>query len=163
MKLYLIRHAAAEERAADGRDAARALTAEGRRRFREIVHGLQRLDVRVERLVHSPARRACQTAELCLPLVEGELEVSDLLYAPPGEELLAALAGERVALVGHEPWLSELAFWLISGSHARSGGLGAALELEKGGLLELEGEPQPGGMTLLQALAPGTLRKLGRR
>lgn len=154
MQLFLIRHAIAEDPRSGLRDEARALTPEGRKRFEEEVRGLRHLGFSFERVLHSPLRRALETAELLVPLVEGELEVSALLAAPPGEELLASLAGERLALVGHEPWLSELAGKLVGGT--------AGLALKKGGVLVLEGEPRAGGMRLAQALAPATLRELGR-
>jgi phosphohistidine phosphatase len=153
MQLYLIRHAVAEEPRAGLRDEERALTPEGRRRFEQELRGLRRLELRFGRLVHSPLRRALETAELLAPLVEGELEVSPLLCAAPGKALLASLGGESLALVGHEPWLSQLAGQLLGGE--------PALALKKGGLLVLEGEPRAGGMRLLQALAPATLRALG--
>ena len=86
------------------------------------------------------------------PLVEGELETSALLARAPGAELVASLSGDELALVGHEPWLTELAGLLIGAS--------AGLELKKGGVLVLEGKPRAGGMQLVQALAPATLRAL---
>jgi len=117
------------------------------------VRGLERLGFRFERLVHSPLRRAHETAELLAPLVAGELEPSALLARAPGDELVASLAGEELALVGHEPWLTQLAGILI--------GAPAGLALKKGGVLVLEGKPRAGGMQLVQALAPATLRALG--
>ncbi len=156
MQLFLIRHAIAEDPRAGLRDEARTLTSEGRKRFEEEVRGLERLGISFERLRHSPLRRALETAELLVPLVEGELEVDARLAAVPGTELIASLAGERLGMVGHEPWLSELAWQLVSGSPDASG-----FALKKGGMLLLEGEPRPGGMRLVQALAPATLRALG--
>lgn len=161
MKLYLVRHAPAEALAADGRDQVRALTPEGRAGFDEIVRGLERLGLRFERLLHSPARRALETAELLAPLVDGELVVDERLYRAPEASFFAALAGDRLALVGHQPWLAQLAGWLASGEPPGSSAA-PRLSLGKGGLIELEGEPRPGGMQFVQLLAPRTLRKLGR-
>ena len=48
MKLYVIRHAIAEERRPDLEDTRRALTAEGQKRFRREVRGLRKLGVRFE-------------------------------------------------------------------------------------------------------------------
>src|SRR4030095_5411249 len=98
MRLTLVRHAIAEDPRAGLRDAARAPTDERRERFAEEVRGLRRLDVRFERLLHSPLRRALETAELLAPLVEERLEVSALLAASPGPELLEQLSGEKLAL-----------------------------------------------------------------
>jgi len=156
MQLFLIRHAIAEEPRAGLRDEARALTPAGRARFSEEVKGLERLGFSFERLRHSPLRRALETAELLVPLVEGELEVDARLAGAPGAELIASLEGANLALVGHEPWLSELGWQLVSGGADASG-----FALKKGGILQLEGDPRPGGMRLVQALAPATLRALG--
>jgi len=156
MRLYLVRHAIAEDAAPGQADAARALTPDGSARFEEEVRGLRTLGVRLDTLRFSPARRALETAELLGRLVEGELRVDPLLAAPPGKELLESLAGANVALVGHEPWLSELAELLI--------GAGAPpLALKKGGVFELEGEPLPGGMRLVRSLEPAALRALAQR
>src|SRR5258707_13791920 len=116
MQLFLIRHAIAEDPRAGLRDESRALTAEGRRRFTEELRGLERLDFRFERLRHSPLRRALETAELLVPLVEGELAVDARLATAPGAGLIASLAGESLALGGHEPWLSEPPWQPASGS-----------------------------------------------
>jgi phosphohistidine phosphatase len=155
MRLCLIRHAIAEDPRPGLHDEQRALTPEGRERFEREVRGLERLGFAFERLVHSPLRRAHETAVLLEPLVEGECEASVLLAQPPGMELVASLAGEKLALVGHEPWLTQLTGLLIGGP--------VGLALKKGGVLVLEGEPQPGRMKLVQALAPATLRELGKR
>ena len=156
MQLFLIRHAIAEDPRPGLRDEARALTPAGRARFLEEVKGLQRLEIRFEHLRHSPLRRALETAELLVPLVEGELAVDARLAGAPGPELIASLECANLALVGHEPWLSELAWQLVSGGADASG-----FALKKGGVLQLEGEARPGGMRLVQALAPATLRALG--
>lgn len=164
MQLWLIRHAIAEERRRDLDDAARALTPRGRERFRRGVRGLRHLGVRFECVVHSPLLRAVQTAQLLEPLLErrgGEFHVSASLARPPSEALLSEIGGERVALVGHEPWLSELACWLITGWRPYSGPQHAPwIELGKGGAALLEGELAPGSMQLLALHRPRTLRRL---
>lgn len=150
MRLYLVRHAIAEDGAEDD---LRALTPKGRRRFRAQVALLERLGVTFDRLLHSPKRRAVQTAELLVPLVEGETEVTTLLAAPPSAELLVRCVGARVGLVGHEPWLSQLLAWLIAADPG-----GALVELKKGAVAALEGTPRPKGMRLTWLLPP----KVGR-
>ncbi len=150
MELYVVRHAIAE----DGElDDARALTEKGKKRFEKMVELLGRLDVRFDRLVHSPKRRAVETAELLAGLVDGDLEVSELLTEAPSKALLGLLHGARVAIVGHEPHLSALVAWLLTGASA-----GAVIELKKGAIARLEGDPVPGGMRLCALLPP----RLGR-
>lgn len=159
MDLFLIRHAPAEDPTPEQPDADRALTAKARKRFPRAVRGLRRLEVRFDALHHSPLLRAVQTAELLTPLLDGATVVDPRLAEAPGEELLAGLHGERVALVGHQPWLGELAAWLLTGERRH----GAAWPLEKGGLAWLQGEPQPGCMFLQGWFPARALRRLGRK
>ncbi|MCE9635704.1 MAG: histidine phosphatase family protein [Planctomycetes bacterium] len=131
VNLVLIRHAEAINRGILRRDAARPLTPAGRRRFARSVEGLRRLGLRFDLVLHSPWLRAVETADLLAPIVRGEFAVTRNLSTRPSEALLAelrseaaaALADDRsVAVVGHEPWLSELASRLVTGSpaHARA-------------------------------------------
>ncbi len=114
--LFLFRHAAAgpadladlDRFGADGADARRGLTRRGRRRFRRFARALGDDGVRFDLLLHSPWRRAVETAELLTPLTTGRTEVTGALAMAPGPELDAALTGTGVAVVGHEPWLSAL-------------------------------------------------------
>jgi phosphohistidine phosphatase len=72
--------------------------------------------------------------------------------------LLEQLEGERVALVGHQPWLGELVSMLLFENRRD----GARLTLGKGSVVWLEGEPRAGGMTLRALVPPRVLRTLGR-
>jgi phosphohistidine phosphatase len=151
MQLTLIRHAIAVE---GEDDFARELSGKGRARFLQEVKTLKRLGVSFERVLHSPLRRAVETADLLADLCEGELEVTGLLAKPPSLELLAKCDGERVALVGHEPHLSSLLAWLVLGDSAE----GARFELKKGAVAVLEGDPTPGTMRLTALWTPKVLR-----
>ncbi len=156
MELLVIRHAIAVPGSLILADAARPLTPQGRKRFTQAVMGLQRLGVRCDRLYHSPWLRAVETAELLGPVLDSEVVCSPALACPPGQGLLADLVGERVALVGHQPWLGELVTWLITG--AQSDGSGFAFK--RGGVAWLEGQPKPGRMALRAFLPPKVLRAL---
>lgn len=156
MRVWLVRHAVAEERAPDVPDAARALTAKGRDRFAKAVKGLERLGVRLDRLVHSPKLRAVETAQALARLVDGETFVTPHLASAPTAKLLAEVRGERVALVGHDPFLSSLAAWLVVGQKAK----GRKFPMKKGGVIVLEGELRPGAMRLVASLTPKALRKM---
>jgi phosphohistidine phosphatase len=114
MELYLVRHAAAEERAPNGRDEARALTPSGRREFARVARGLGHLGVEFDQLLHSPLLRAQETADLLAPLVVGGTVVTGELARDPSTELFPLCTGLRIALVGHEPWLCELCAWLVT-------------------------------------------------
>jgi phosphohistidine phosphatase len=154
MDLFLIRHAVAVPAAPGQPDAARPLSPEGRERFAAAVRGMRRIGLRFDRLHHSPWLRALQTAEALMPLVEIESVACPFLTRSPGDELLAQISGERVALVGHEPFLSELLAWLVLSDRAQ----GPRFAVKKGGLAQLRGEPKPGAMQLLALLPPKALR-----
>lgn len=157
MTLTLVRHAIALDGADDDR---RPLSGKGRRRFATVVQALARLEMRFDLVAHSPKLRALETAEALVPLLrdEGSTMVSDLLAEAPGPELIETLAawGGDVAIVGHEPHLSALLAWLVTGSMDD----GASFRLKKGGVAVLEGSVAPGTMTLTALLTPSLLRKL---
>jgi phosphohistidine phosphatase len=162
MELLVIRHGIAvdrEEGASEEADAARPLTSRGRRRFKRVVRGLDRLGLLIDHVLTSPKRRAIETADLLDPLVVSDARISARLATEPRSELLteiAALDGSRVAVVGHEPYLGQLIalLTLSSGQH------GDALALKKGGVAWLEGDPAPGGMRVRAHLPPRILRRI---
>jgi phosphohistidine phosphatase len=165
MQLFVIRHATAEEARSGQPDSSRELTSDGARRFRREVRGMRALGWRFEHVFASPWLRAAQTAELLEPVGRGEPVPSELLCDRPRAELLAMLGGtggtegrsRDIAVVGHEPWLGELASWLALGDprHAH------AFQLKKGGVIWLEGEAAPGAMVMRALLTPKLLRRLG--
>lgn len=155
MDLFIIRHAIAEPRGTERPDEARVLTPDGRKRFQREVEGLRKLGIGFDRIYHSPWLRAAETAELLIPLLKGETRVTPTLAADPGPGLLDELEGDRVAVVGHEPWMSELLTWLAFDQPD----LADNVTFKKGGVAWLTGEPRPGAMTLTGFLAPRVLRK----
>ena len=171
MDLYIVRHAAAEDALPGGSDATRPLSKRGRKRFASSVQGLERLGVRFDRLMFSPLLRAQETAEELMRLCDEddgcETEVVLELAAAPGPDLLERLARATdgsLALVGHEPWLSQLAAWLVCGWRVwEEGSEGCVFELGKGGVIHLAGEARPGAMALVAAYPSSTLLELARR
>ena len=167
MQLLIIRHAIAEDRLEFGKhqmpDDERPLTARGVERMRQGALGLARTIGRVDVLATSPLRRAHQTANI----------VQDALHAPkpmvvdelsPGRDAAAFAAwlgvlpaDATVAVVGHEPDLSELIGWFTAGQ-ARS-----FVAFKKGAacLLDIDGQPRAGSAQLLWLLTPKQLRSLG--
>lgn len=159
-----MRHALALPPEGEGEEAddRRPLAPKGVKRFRQVVRGLKVLGVRLDTLLTSPKRRALETAELLADLLEGESRVSPHLALPPSLALLEEVPREGcVALVGHEPYLSELLAWLLFGDFLGESARGSAGErflLKKGGVAWLEGEPRPGGMVLRALLPPKVFR-----
>jgi phosphohistidine phosphatase len=157
MELFLIRHGIAVPGSAVLPDADRPLTPQGRERFAQAVKGLQRLEVRLDRLYHSPWLRAAETAALLMPVLDGEAISSAALARPPSQALLEDIVGEKVALVGHQPWMGELLTWLITGAPTDRNGFA----FKRGGVAWLEGSRKPGRMALRAFLPPKVLRTLG--
>jgi phosphohistidine phosphatase len=163
VELFLFRHAEAEQRTAELPDERRALTPRGRDRFVRSVEALERLEIDFDRVYHGPWLRAIQSAELLVPLLDGETVVTPLLAGPPTPELLDSLEGERIALVCHEPWASDLLSWLVFGTRAfEGGGRREFLDFDKGAVGWLSGIVEPGSMSLRAFLTPKTLRRLAR-
>jgi phosphohistidine phosphatase len=161
--LYLIRHAIAAERGDDWPDDdKRPLTERGIARFQEAVVGLEALDVELDEIFTSPLVRAKQTADLLAAGVNGKPSVKVLEALSPGHPPSAVLAQlakvarrQRIALVGHEPGLGELAAHLI--------GAGRALPFKKGGIcrIDVESLTSRRAGALAWFVTPKVLRKLG--
>ncbi|MEX2208012.1 MAG: histidine phosphatase family protein [Myxococcota bacterium] len=165
MDLLVIRHDVAEPRDPTGgahADAQRALSDSGRKRVRRAARALARLVGKVDVLASSGLLRADETAN-AIAEEFGGLAVERVAALAPGAkpeavaDWLRGLAGsERVAIVGHEPGLSRLVCWLVSGLS------NSWLELGKGGacLVEIPGRIAPGEARLAWLLRPGQLRRL---
>lgn len=117
MELILWRHA----EAADGQpDASRPLTAKGLRQAERMAGFLKERLPHNTRILVSPALRAQQTAAA---LTSHFISAPNIgVHATPQTVLAAAgwpKADGAVLLVGHQPWIGELAAQLLSG-HADS-------------------------------------------
>lgn len=109
-------------------------------------------------MLHSPLLRAVQTADLLSRALAkgGETRVTLALASSPARDLLDEIPAEGLtALVGHEPWMSELCAWLLTGRKRDA----SMFPFRKGGVAWLEGEPRPGGMTLIAYVPPRLSRK----
>ena len=160
MNLFLLRHGIAAERDTPSyeRDADRPLTPKGERRLEQIADAMEAMGLTFDLIISSPYLRARQTAEIVAAALglKKKLEFSEAL-TPDGDPqaLVAALnkmtpQPEKVLLVGHEPFLSELISTLTSGdAHI-------AMDFKKGGLCKLEIETlRPGRCaTLAWLLTP---------
>ncbi len=162
-ELYLVRHAIAAERGDEWPDdTKRPLTERGISRFKECVKGLRRLDAAIDEIFTSPLVRAKQTAEILASGVEGKPSVKVLEALAPGHTSAAVMSQlakmakrRRIALVGHEPDLGELAAHLI--------GAARPLPLKKGGVcrIDLEGLTSRHAGSLTWFVTPKVLRGLG--
>ena len=125
IELYLIRHGVAEERGeAWPDDAKRPLSEAGMSRLRESARGLSRLGVSFDVIVTSPLVRTRQTAEIVAAGVDPRPHIVSAESLAPGGSMAAVMADlekhakrERIALVGHEPGIGELAARLAGSRH----------------------------------------------
>ena len=163
-ELYLIRHGLAEERGhAWPDDGKRPLTEEGMESMRKEARGLARLGVVLDVVLSSPLVRARQTADLVAggleprpPIVNVESLTPEGSYAAVVADLEKHARKRRIALVGHEPAIGELA--------ARLGGSRHPLEFKKGAICRIDVEtlPPAGPGALRWFLTPRIMRALKR-
>jgi phosphohistidine phosphatase len=113
MDLILWRHAEAED---GSPDAARKLTAKGRKQAEEMAQWLKPRLHKETRILVSPAVRAQQTARA---LTDEFKTIQEIEPGAPYQAILAAAGwpGHKgtVLVVGHQPTLGQTAAWLIAG------------------------------------------------
>jgi len=168
VELYLVRHAIAF-----GRDAARwpddgkrPLSPQGEARFRVAARGLKRIVPGVDVVLSSPFVRAWRTAEL-LTEEAGWPDPEPVAALEAGQRATRAATALRgyadrqsVAVVGHEPNLSELTAHLLAGAEEEM-----AIEVKKGGVicLRLDGGVRRKSAWLRWSVSPKILRALASR
>jgi phosphohistidine phosphatase len=142
MLLLLIRHAHAGDRDPTRfpDDTLRPLTRKGQTTHRKVARALCDLGLMPGTIFSSPWLRAWETAAIlggaARPRIE-PIAAPALAGAPVMSRLGRALGprapDETVALVGHEPWLGELASLLLTG---RANGL--AIDFGKSAVLGMD-------------------------
>jgi phosphohistidine phosphatase len=150
-ELYLIRHGPAEARGdAWPDDTKRPLSEQGAFRTRRAARGLKRLGVTFDIVLTSPLVRTRQTAEIVAAVFNARPPIVAIDSLAPGGSITGALADlekqsrrTRIALVGHEPGIGELAARLIGSPHP--------IEFKKGAVCRIDVNRLPPG-------APGSLR-----
>jgi phosphohistidine phosphatase len=132
MLLLLVRHADAGERdpAQWPDDTLRPLTEKGRKVHAKVARALREAGVVPETVLTSPWLRAAETAEI---IVQG-LGQAPAVPCPALDAAVGPRKGKTVvALVGHSPWIEELAALLLAGR-----GNGIAVDFPKSGVLCVE-------------------------
>ncbi len=161
-ELYIVRHDIAEERGdAWPDDTKRPLTEEGMQRMRRAARALARIGVCVDVVVTSPLVRTRQTAELFAAAFSPHPAVVNLDALAPDGSASAVLAEldkyskkKRIALVGHEPGVGDLA--------SRLAGMKHPMEFKKGAIcrIDVEALPPKGPGAMRWFLSPKILRNL---
>ena len=166
MQLVIIRHAIAEdpkEFGLTGRpDAQRPLTDDGVAKMKRGVRGLREIVPEINLIATSPYVRAMETAKIVGAAYKDTriVIIHELVPTESGDAFVAWLRELKdvpvVAVVGHEPHLSGLASWLLTGQPR------SFIDFKKGAAISMEFEGAPAGGTgvLLWALTPRQLRAL---
>ena len=134
MILYLVQHAKAKR---EEEDPARDLTEKGRLDIESVAHHLKRLNLQINRIVHSGKTRARTTASILARHLQPPGGVSEAEGLAPLDDpeiwagRVAAL-DEDILLVGHLPHLGRLAAFLMSGDEERS-----VINFQMGGAVRL--------------------------
>jgi phosphohistidine phosphatase len=142
MNLYIVRHAIAVEPGTPGYedDSQRPLTDAGVKRMKKIAKGLSDF-VKLDAILSSPYIRARDTAKILAKEygMKDRIAFSDNLI-PPGDfekliqEIQSSYNVDNLALVGHEPTLSQLISWLTTGNKD------SKITIKKGGVAYLVAE-----------------------
>ena len=143
-------------------DRLRPLTPDGSKKFKESVPGLAEMGVVVDFVLTSPLVRARETAMLLAAGLKPKPAVAEIEALSPGgrpNAIVEAIkthskSNRRLALVGHEPDLGELAARLL--------GARGNVEFKKGAvcLIEVDGATPGGPGTLRWMLTPKAMRAL---
>jgi phosphohistidine phosphatase len=150
MRLYIVRHAWAEEPDERwGSDAARPLTDDGKKRYRKVVEALVERGFRPQIIATSPYLRTRQTAEIAAKNLPTKPAIVELPALACGSNLEQALEWTRgrvereIAWIGHMPDVSLMSGTLLGATQE-------SLDFAKGATaaIDFEGEPAPGKGTL---------------
>jgi phosphohistidine phosphatase len=152
MDLILLRHGKAEDNNPGG-DSARELVDKGREQARRVGKLLKQADCLPEIVLTSPLIRARQTAEeFCrVSGVPGAVIQGWLACGMAPETALSEIAGfrefKRLAIVGHEPDLSQLIHFLL-------GTAGGCVSMKKGAIACVRISPPSRHGKLLYLIPP---------
>ena len=130
MEVYLLRHASAEQRAASGRDADRALTPAGIAELRWVLDLARQARAAPSAILASPYVRAIQTAEIAADALDCSAEIVRSTALQPEsspqrlwDEIRIHIEYDNehnpaVLVVAHEPLLSSAVAWLLGSTRA---------------------------------------------
>src|SRR5205085_1857151 len=101
-------------------DDLRPLTSAGMEEMKQIARGLRELVKRIDLLTTSSLVRAVQTAEIVGAAYDVAVSETTDSLSPDSEpedfeKWCADIDVKRIAVVGHEPHLSGLVSWLLTG------------------------------------------------
>jgi phosphohistidine phosphatase len=142
MKICILRHAEAEPRGPGVAEAARKLTANGKRELRAVLKQAREAGVGPEVILSSPWTRAIETATAardalnCQQLIETKSLLPDVLPSHIWGEIRSLRPLKEIMVVGHEPHLSRFAAFLLEAP--------VAIDFKKSGLIRIEVQEKEG-------------------
>jgi phosphohistidine phosphatase len=158
-RLFVIRHAVAEDAADGGDDRARRLTRKGCRRFARLVGRLARGGMEIDLVATSPLVRTVETADILARGLPSRPRVEVVEALAPGSDWQALLEwtvrqdAASIAWVGHAPCVGRLVAAAI-------GDGSAAVRMEKGAIAAIALDDGPGHPGELEWLVtPALLRR----
>jgi phosphohistidine phosphatase len=120
MDIYILRHGLAEDGQAGQSDSERALTAEGKKKLRAVLHKAKGAGVSPTLIMTSPYKRALQTAQLAAEILSYKGTLMRTSVLEPGsrshgvwEEIRIHKEEKAILLAGHEPLFSSLTAYLV--------------------------------------------------
>jgi phosphohistidine phosphatase len=164
MEIYIIRHAIAMEREEwTGSDDKRPLTEKGKNKMEQIAAGLAAMEIDFTHIFSSPLVRAQQTAEILQNVLKiDHLDETDLLVPVADPAAIIPFLNKLpdsadVALVGHEPHVSDLLSYLLTGQHK------SFATFKKGSVAMLEGVAplRAGSLVMRWLMEPNHLVAIG--
>lgn len=137
MRLYLLRHATAEEGLGKS-DPERNLVADGKKKLREVLKVARAAEVNPSLILSSPYNRAVQTAQIAAEELgyEGEILQTNAFIPsadPAGawEEIRIRKGEAEVLVASHEPLMSTFAAFVLNAPSLR-------VEFKKSGLMAVD-------------------------
>ena len=138
MEIYILRHGIAEDGQAGQPDAERSLTAEGKKKLRNVLRVAREAGVTPSLILTSPYRRAVQTAQLAAEILgyKGDLLRTKSLEPSSHprlvwEEIRIHQDEAAVLLAGHEPLFSSLTAYLLGNPNLK-------VDFKKGAIASVE-------------------------
>lgn len=122
MKLYLIRHASAEDAQVFAQtglsDELRPLTPKGEEKMRDVLNFFKKNEAQLNIVLSSPLTRCLQTTEIFKEYYPGAHFVTTENLRPDHSaqrlyDEIMQYEVDSVALIGHEPFLGQFISWLL--------------------------------------------------
>jgi phosphohistidine phosphatase len=138
MEIFLLRHGIAEDGKPGGKDADRALTAEGKRKLREVLQVARDAGCAPQLILSSPYKRAVETARIAAEVFGYKDAILESAAFTPmsdpavaWEEIRLHKDASSVLVASHEPLTG-----LLTGHLCRSPNL--AVDVKKGSITRVD-------------------------